>query len=71
MGNWRDQCRGKLVTPDEAVKHINAGDVKLPEGVDLVSSPDAVLFTVAFVAAPVLEAESPTEEPTEEAPTEE
>ena len=25
--NWRDQCREKLVTADEAVKHINAGDI--------------------------------------------
>jgi acyl-CoA hydrolase len=26
MGNWRDQCRGKLTTADEAVKRIKAGD---------------------------------------------
>ncbi len=25
--NWRDQCRDKLMTPDEAVRRINAGDV--------------------------------------------
>lgn len=54
-----------------AGEHINAGDVKLPSGVDLVTSPDAVLFTVSFVAAPVLEAEVPTEEEIAEVPTEE
>jgi acyl-CoA hydrolase len=27
MGNWRDQCRGKLATADEAVKRIKAGDI--------------------------------------------
>jgi 4-hydroxybutyrate CoA-transferase len=26
MGNWRDQCRGKLVTADEAVLRIRPGD---------------------------------------------
>jgi 4-hydroxybutyrate CoA-transferase len=25
--NWRDQCRDKLVTPDEAVKRVKTGDV--------------------------------------------
>ena len=26
MGNWRDQCRGKLMTADEAVKRVQPGD---------------------------------------------
>ena len=26
MGNWRDQCRDKLVSADEAVKRIQPGD---------------------------------------------
>src|SRR6478735_788258 len=27
MSDWRDRCRGKLVTPDEAVRRIASGDV--------------------------------------------
>jgi len=52
-------------------EHINAGDVKLPKGVELHMSPDAVLFTVSNIAAPILETESSTEVPIEEAPSEE
>ncbi len=35
--------------------HLSAGEITLPTGVELLSSPDVVLFTVARVAAPVLE----------------
>lgn len=37
-----------------AGEHISAGDVTLPAGVELQSSPDVVLFTVSRVAEPVL-----------------
>jgi large subunit ribosomal protein L25 len=36
-------------------QHINAGDVALPEGVQLISSPDATLFTMTVVAQPDLQ----------------
>lgn len=39
-------------------EHISAGDVTLPPGVESLSSPDAILFTVARVPEPVLEEES-------------
>lgn len=51
-------------------EHINAGDVKLPKGVELHMSPDAVIFTVSQIAAPILESEAVTEVPIEEAVSE-
>jgi large subunit ribosomal protein L25 len=39
-------------------EHINAGDVPLPEGVELVSSPDAILFSLSVVKAVSLEVPS-------------
>ena len=38
-------------------EHISAGDVPMPEGVELLTSPDAILFNVLHVQAPVLETE--------------
>ena len=38
-------------------EHLSASDVALPSGIELLSSPDVVLFTVSRVAAPVLEAD--------------
>lgn len=35
--------------------HINAGDVTFPEGIELVSSPEATLFTVQVLRAAVAE----------------
>lgn len=37
--------------------HVSASDLTLPEGVELLSSPDVVLFTVARVPEPVLTTE--------------
>ena len=37
--------------------HISAGDIALPEGVELLTSTDAILFNVLHVQAPVLESE--------------
>lgn len=39
-------------------EHISAGDVTLPAGVELLSSPDTVLFTLSRIAEPVLTEES-------------
>ena len=36
-------------------EHISAGDVALPAGIELLSTPDTVLFTLSRVAEPVLE----------------
>lgn len=41
-------------------EHISAGDVVLPAGVESLTSPDAIVFTVSRVAAPVLEEETET-----------
>lgn len=42
-------------------EHLSASDIALPAGIELLSSPDVVLFTVSRVAAPVLEADETTE----------
>lgn len=59
----------------EVGHHINAGDIELPKGVKLVSSPDATLFSMQVLKAVSLEpevAEEPVEgEETTEAPAEE
>jgi large subunit ribosomal protein L25 len=70
--------RGKLsAMPDrievdlshlEVGHHINAGDVQLPEGVELVSSADATLFSLQHLKAVSLEPE--LAEPSEAAGTE-
>jgi len=55
----------------EVGHHINASDVELPEGVKLISSPDATLFSMQVLKAVSLEPEV-SEEPVEgEAPAEE
>lgn len=41
----------------EVGHHINAGDVELPEGVKLISSPDATLFSLQILKAVSLEPE--------------
>ncbi len=38
-------------------EHISASDITLPTGIELLSSPDVVLFTMARVVEPVLETE--------------
>lgn len=50
--------------------HINAGDIKLPEGIELLSSADSTLFSLQHVKEVSLEpeiGEEPSEEATEEA----
>lgn len=42
-------------------EHINAGDIKLPDGVKLISSADATLFSLQILRAVSLEPEVPTE----------
>ena len=60
----------------EVGHHINAGDLELPEGIKLLSSPDATLFGLQYLRAVSLEPEV-SEEPIEgevaeeAAPTEE
>jgi large subunit ribosomal protein L25 len=46
----------------EVGHHINAGDVQLPEGVELISSPDATIFSLQVLKAASLEPEAATEE---------
>jgi len=41
----------------EVGHHINAGDVELPEGIELLSSPDATLFSLQVLKAASLEPE--------------
>ncbi|HTQ11410.1 MAG TPA: hypothetical protein VMI31_15200 [Fimbriimonadaceae bacterium] len=41
--------------------HINASDVQLPEGIELLSSPDATLFSLQILKAASLEPEIPAE----------
>lgn len=55
----------------EVGHHINAGDIDLPSGVKLISSPDATLFTMQVLKAVSLEPET-ADEPIEgeEAPEE-
>lgn len=48
----------------EVGHHINAGDIELPEGVKLISSPDATLFSMQVLKAVSLEPEV-AEEPVE------
>ncbi|MCC7229942.1 MAG: hypothetical protein IT203_06075 [Fimbriimonadaceae bacterium] len=45
----------------EVGHHINAGDVSLPDGVKLISSPDATLFSLQVLRAVSLEPEIPVE----------
>jgi len=45
----------------EVGHHINAGDIALPEGIELLSSPDATLFSLQILKAASLEPEVPTE----------
>lgn len=45
----------------EVGHHINAGDVELPNGVKLVSSPDATLFSMQILKAVSLEPDLPAE----------
>ena len=55
----------------EVGHHVNAGDIVLPDGVKLLSSPDATLFSMQVLKAVSLEPEL-AEEPVEgEAPAEE
>jgi large subunit ribosomal protein L25 len=55
----------------EVGHHVNAGDIALPDGVKLLSSPDATLFSMQVLKAVSLEPEL-AEEPVEgEAPAEE
>ena len=54
----------------EVGHHINAGDAELPEGVKLISSPDATLFSMQVLKAVSLEPETATESVEGEAPTE-
>jgi len=54
----------------EVGHHINAGDIKLPDGVKLMSSPDATLFGVQVLRAVSLEPELPVEPIEGEAPVE-
>lgn len=56
----------------EVGTHINASDLVLPEGVKLISSPDATIFSMQVLKAVSLEPETttepiPGEEPAEEA----
>lgn len=48
----------------EVGHHVNAGDVQLPEGIELLSSPDATLFSLQVLKAASLEPEVAAE-PTE------
>jgi large subunit ribosomal protein L25 len=45
----------------EVGHHINAGDVELPEGVKLISSADATLFSLQVLKAVSLEPDLPAE----------
>jgi large subunit ribosomal protein L25 len=45
----------------EVGHHINAGDVELPNGIKLVSSPDATLFSLQVLKAVSLEPDLPAE----------
>ena len=38
-------------------EHISVSDLALPEGIEILTSPDAILFNVLHVQAPVLETE--------------
>jgi len=49
-------------------EHISAGDIALPEGIELISPPDATLFTIAIIRAVALEPAT-EEEPEETADT--
>lgn len=59
------RVRAKVANLPEAIEvdvsklapgdHLRAGDVALPEGVELLSSPDAILFNVAQLGAAELE----------------
>jgi large subunit ribosomal protein L25 len=54
----------------EVGHHISAGDLTLPEGVELLSSPDATVFSLAHLKAASLEPEAGEEAATEEAAAE-
>jgi large subunit ribosomal protein L25 len=56
------------VTGMSAHTHVNAGDVKLPEGFTLLTPPDTVVISVEITRAAV--AEGPAEETAEAAPAE-
>lgn len=70
------KVRGKMSSLPERVEvdlanlevghHINAGDVQLPEGVELISSADATLFSLQVLKAASLEPEAVAEPEAEE-----
>jgi large subunit ribosomal protein L25 len=70
------KVRGKMSALPERIEidlshlevghHVNAGDVQLPEGVELISSPDATLFSLQVLKAASLEPEGAAEAAVEE-----
>ncbi len=77
------KVRGKMSAMPEQIEidcanmavgdHVSAGDLKLPEGIELQSSPDATLVSLQFVKEVSLEpetAEEPAEGEEAEAPQE-
>jgi large subunit ribosomal protein L25 len=72
----RIQLRGKMSAMPERIEvdlstlevghHINAGDVQLPEGVELLSSADATLFSLQHLKAASLESDAVEAEVVEE-----
>ena len=68
------KVRGKMAVLPERIEvdlshlevghHVNAGDVQLPDGVELLSSPEATLFSLQVLKAASLEPEV-SEEPSE------
>jgi large subunit ribosomal protein L25 len=72
----RIQLRGKMSAMPERIEvdlstlevghHINAGDVALPEGLELLSSADATLFSLQVLKAASLESEAVEAEVSEE-----
>jgi large subunit ribosomal protein L25 len=68
------KVRGKMSSMPERIEvdlshlevghHINAGDVQLPEGIELISSSDATLFSLQVLRAVSLEPETAEAEET-------
>lgn len=69
------KVRGKMSSMPERIEvdlshlevghHINAGDLQLPEGLELISSPDATVFSLQVLRVASLEPEAVEEQPVE------
>jgi large subunit ribosomal protein L25 len=75
------KLRGKMSDMPESItvdvsglalhETIQAGGIELPEGIELLSSPESTLFSVTTIAEPVLEPEIAVQEGEDEIPADE